>query len=239
MNFPEVLAQSLSEWSSQKVKGVWILVPNSQLELTAVCRDQGFYPHHVNGSGIMMAKWLLSRPNSLPSYSTHYIGVGGVVFHPDGKILLVKNRYSGIGVSNWRVPGGLVDCNELIKDAAVREVFEETNIQTRPIGVIGFREKKNYQFERPDIYFLVLLETLTYEYTLDPVEITECKWGDFSQWTNEDLPGDARKMLKYLITGANIPPFDWLKSLILNYSHSDYISPNYTATHYYHLSVPK
>ena len=179
--FPEVLESCISEWILQKLKAVWLLVPNSQLELTAVCRDHGFYPHHVNSQGVMMAKWLKDRENTLPSYSTHYAGVGGVLIDPQDRILLVKNRYSPIGIVNWRLPEGLVNPHELIVDAAVREVLEETSIQSRPIGILSFREMKNYQFERPDLYYLVLLEPLTFEHKIDPVEITECAWMDFRE----------------------------------------------------------
>ena len=238
-NFSEVLGTSISEWLEQKIKGVWLLVPNSQIELTAVCRDHGFYPHHVNDKGVMMAKWLKDRENTLPSYSTHYIGVGGVLFDSQDRVLLVKNRYSGIGVINWRVPGGLVNAGELIVDAAVREVLEETSIQSRPIGVMSFREKMNYQFDRPDIYYLVLLEPLTFEYKIDPIEITECEWMDFRQWIAEDLPGDARKMLKTMYADTNAPLVPWFSSLCMNYCQFEYNTPNYNATHYYHISSSK
>ena len=237
-NFQQVLEVSLVDWTQQHLKAVWLFVPNSQLELTGVCRDFGFYPHHVSDSGIMMAKWLKDYPNSLPTYSTHYIGVGGVIFNPDNQILLVKNRHSGIGISNWRVPGGLVEANELIINGAVREVLEETNIQSRPLGVIGFREKMNYQFNRPDIYFLVLLEPLSFDIKMDPAEITECQWMDFNQWIEENHPGDARAMMRTMYTDKSIAPFQWFQRLCLNYCQFDYKSPHYNATHYCHLQMP-
>ena len=235
-NFSQCLENSLIQWHEEKIKAVWLLVPNSQLELTAVCKNYGFYPHHVNDAGIMMAKWMLEdKPNKLPTYSTHYIGAGGVVFNQENQILLVKNRYSGIGVINWRVPGGLVEPNELIIDGAMREILEETSIQTRPVGVIGFREKRNYQFERPDIYYLVLLEPLSFQYSMDPEEIVDCAWMDFNAWIDEDLPGDGRKMLRVMYTDRTVPPFLWFQKLCMNYSQFEFNSPKYNATHYYHL----
>lgn len=171
-NFPEVLHNSLREWQAN-TKAVWLEVPNEQLEFVKVCKDAGFYPHHVSGDGILMAKWLLNTPNKLPGYSTHYIGAGGVVFNNQGEMLLVKNRYERTGISVWRAPGGLVDPGETVLEAAVREVREETSIEARAVGIIGFRELRNYQFSRPDIYFLVLLEALSFDIVHQEDEITE------------------------------------------------------------------
>ena len=41
--------------------------------------------------------------------------------------------------NNWKFPGGYVDRGENILDAAVREVKEETGVQTEAIGLVGFR----------------------------------------------------------------------------------------------------
>ena len=231
-----ILPSCISQWRSEKIKAVWLTIPTSQLELAGAAQRSGFYPHHVNESGLQMALWLEPRANSLPDYSTHYVGVGGVVFNENSEILLVKNRYSGIGVYNWRVPGGLVEANEVIMDGACREIREETKIETRPLGVIGFREKRNYQFGRPDIYFLVLLSPLTFQHEMDPEEITDCAWKNFQEWIDEDLPGDARLMLRCLYTDRSQRPFDFLKTLCMRYSQFEYRSPNYTATHFYSLN---
>ena len=237
-NFPQVLEESLIEWSKQQLKAIWLLIPNSQIELTGICRNYGFYPHHVNESGIMMAKWLdNNKPNSLPAYSTHYTGVGGVVLTTNNQVLLVKNRYSGIGISTWRIPGGLVNVNELLMDGAVREVYEETNIKAKPLGIIGFREKMNYQFNRPDIYFLVLLEPLSFKITMDPEEITDCQWMDFNEWINSNHPGDAKTMMISMYTNKSMPPYQYFRNFCLNFCKFDYKSPYYTATHYCHLQM--
>jgi ADP-ribose pyrophosphatase YjhB (NUDIX family) len=235
--FESILSSSISQWRSEKLKAVWLTIPTSQLELSGIAQKLGFYPHHVNSTGLQMALWLENRANSLPDYSTHYVGVGGVVFNENSEILLVKNRYSGIGVYNWRVPGGLVEANETILDGASRELREETRIETRPVGIIGFREKKNYQFERPDIYFLALLQPLNFQFVLDPEEITDCEWKNFQEWIDEDLPGDARVMLRNLYSDRSVKPFEFFQRICLRYSEMEYRSPNYNAIHYYHLNM--
>ena len=60
------------------------------------------------------------RPSALPHYSSHTLGVGGVVIHPDeDKILLIKEKFLPIQVKTtelrWKFPGGLVDLGETLE----------------------------------------------------------------------------------------------------------------------------
>lgn len=54
------------------------------------------------------------------------VGVGVVIVR-DGKILLIKRRNEP-GKGLWAVPGGKVEYGETLRDAAVREVKEETGL---------------------------------------------------------------------------------------------------------------
>ena len=93
-DFVERLQQSVPEWR-QSVKAVWLHVPMNRLDLVPVVAELGFYPHHVDSRGIMMAAWLSSRPNTLPTYTSHYIGAGGLVFREGtDDILVIKAKVS-------------------------------------------------------------------------------------------------------------------------------------------------
>ena len=48
---------------------------------------------------------------------------GGLVFNPDGELLMIYRR------NRWDLPKGKVDKGETIEEAAIREVSEETGIQ--------------------------------------------------------------------------------------------------------------
>jgi ADP-ribose pyrophosphatase len=57
------------------------------------------------------------------------VGVGAIVIR-DGRILLVK-RGSSPGKGLWAPPGGLVELGETVREAAEREILEETGIIIR------------------------------------------------------------------------------------------------------------
>jgi ADP-ribose pyrophosphatase len=57
------------------------------------------------------------------------VGVGAIVIR-DGRILLVK-RGSSPGKGLWAPPGGLVELGETVREAAEREILEETGISIR------------------------------------------------------------------------------------------------------------
>jgi 8-oxo-dGTP pyrophosphatase MutT (NUDIX family) len=56
-----------------------------------------------------------------------------LVAREDGAVLLIRRTDNG----NWALPGGAIEMNESVADAAVRETFEETGIQVEVTGLLG------------------------------------------------------------------------------------------------------
>ena len=66
-------------------------------------------------------------------------GVTAVIFNDDGHVLLEKREDNG----NWGLPGGAVDIGESVKNAIVREVFEETALTVRVEKLVGVYSDPN------------------------------------------------------------------------------------------------
>ena len=56
-----------------------------------------------------------------------------LVVREDGAVLLMRRTDNG----NWALPGGAIEMNESVADAAIRETFEETGIRVEVIGLLG------------------------------------------------------------------------------------------------------
>ena len=65
-------------------------------------------------------------------------GVSGLVVR-DGKVLLVRRRNEPYR-DHWSLPGGGVEDGETLRDAARREVKEETGLDVEVGTVAGYRE---------------------------------------------------------------------------------------------------
>ena len=57
-----------------------------------------------------------------------------IVYRDDGKILLVRSRFSR---QEWALPGGGVNRNESYEQAAVREVLEEIGLKIHNLRYLG------------------------------------------------------------------------------------------------------
>lgn len=67
------------------------------------------------------------------------VSAGGIVFFRNNILMLKK--FNG----DWVLPKGRVEPNETIKEAAVREVYEESKAK---VAVIKYLDKINYEFNR-------------------------------------------------------------------------------------------
>lgn len=57
----------------------------------------------------------------------------------DGHVLLAR-RARGASTGVFTLPGGVVEAGEMLHDAVVREVMEETGIAIEPVALAGYRE---------------------------------------------------------------------------------------------------
>jgi ADP-ribose pyrophosphatase YjhB (NUDIX family) len=75
-------------------------------------------------------------------YATPKVDVRGVVFQGQ-KLLLVRERSDG----HWTLPGGWADVGESPAENVVREVFEESGFQTRPLKILAVLDRSKHPHE--------------------------------------------------------------------------------------------
>jgi ADP-ribose pyrophosphatase YjhB (NUDIX family) len=65
----------------------------------------------------------------------------GLLVHCE-KLLLVQRGLEP-GKGKWAIPGGYVDQGEIVEDALIREIFEETGLKAKVLGLIGVYSQVN------------------------------------------------------------------------------------------------
>lgn len=115
---------------------------------------------------------------------------GGIVLH-NGKVLMIKNAaLRDPKKAYWGFPKGHIELGESSKEAAVREIEEETKIRTEIITKLG---ESQYVFTRSGekvvkhvVYYL--LRYISGEELAQELEVLEVKWFD---------PEEAKKILTF------------------------------------------
>ena len=185
LEFAPRLKSSLEEWTAEGYKLVWLELPLSRSSLVPVAAGEGFTYHHADDRYVMMLK-RLEEEAFVPNYSTHYIGAGGVVINADNEILVVREKRGGVGSGSFKLPGGHLHDEEHLADAVVREVLEETGIESRFVSLVCFRHQHAYRHGKSDIYFVCRLEPLSNRISKQDDEIAECVWMPVDTYLNTD-----------------------------------------------------
>ncbi|XP_027171154.1 nudix hydrolase 10-like isoform X2 [Coffea eugenioides] len=154
-NFIIALRASISQWKEQ----------------------EGFQYHHAEPGYLMLVNWLPVSAPRLPVNASHRVGIGALVVNHDQEVLVVqekKGKLKNNGV--WKLPTGVVNEGEDISAAAIREVKEETGIETRFLEVLAFRQSHKAFFEKSDLFFVCKMQPLSFDVQKQDSEIEAAKW---------------------------------------------------------------
>jgi len=173
--FQEKLLRSLDMWAEGEVRAVWFYVTHAQAEWIPILVKQGFTFHHANSVRVALLKWMDSKEVcNIPSFAHTLVGVGGMVVNDKDEVLVVQERF--YTAPHWKLPGGYVDPGEDISVAAVREVKEETGVDTEFRSIVAFRHGHNFNFGCSDIYIIVALKPLSSTINKCDKELSACQW---------------------------------------------------------------
>jgi ADP-ribose pyrophosphatase YjhB (NUDIX family) len=234
LEFLTRLKSSLQYWKYHEKRGVWLKIPISKTSFINAAVSEGFLFHHAEKDYLMLNNWLSEDENRMPPNASHQIGVGSVVLNDDGKILLVQENSGPLkNMDVWKLPTGLVDVGEDIHEAACREVFEETGIETEFENVLCFRQAHGALFGKSDIFFVCvlklkknpLLNNNDQKIKIQPSEIAKCEWLDPEVYFQQDF---FKKSGVYSRINENIKKYIAEKELIKTKKNEklEFVSPS-------------
>lgn len=84
------------------------------------------------------------------------VGVGAIVFRGEEVLLVQRGQEPAKG--EWSLPGGLVEVGESLEAAVQREIFEETGLTVRVLGVAAVVERIYRDERHRPAYHYVLVD---------------------------------------------------------------------------------
>ena len=63
-----------------------------------------------------------------------------IVTDPAGRVLLLRRAATDYGRDGWCLPGGKVDWNQAVADAAARELLEETGLSATSLSFLFYQD---------------------------------------------------------------------------------------------------
>ncbi|TCZ79896.1 NUDIX hydrolase [Paenibacillus albiflavus] len=100
------------------------------------------------------------------------------------KVLIVYNGDSGI----WTLPGGGVEPNETLEEAAIREAKEETGYDIEPLGVVSVNEYKSEENNEHLVFITFKAKIIGGSRQITrPDEIASVEWVDL-QVADQRIP---------------------------------------------------
>ncbi|GAY51241.1 Nudix hydrolase 8 [Citrus sinensis] len=183
--FVSALRASLSNWKLKGKKGVWLKILSKQADLVPIAIQEGFSYHHAEPGYVMLTYWIPVEPCMLPGSPSHQIGVGGFVMNDKREVLVVKEKCPRSCSGMWKIPTGYINKSEDLFSGAVREVKEETGVDTIFLEMVAFRHVHLVAFEKSDLLFVCMLKPLSFEITIYEKEIQAAKWMPLEEFVKQ------------------------------------------------------
>jgi 8-oxo-dGTP diphosphatase len=87
-----------------------------------------------------------------------FVGVGAIIIER-GHVLLVRRGHPP-QAGQWSIPGGVLEVGETLREAAMREVREETGLRVDPLALLGVYDRILRDPDKLILYHYVLVDFL-------------------------------------------------------------------------------
>lgn len=163
----------------------------------------------------LVEEWTKTIGHGVPGYVTPKNTVAAIVGNDDGELLLVQRADSGF----WLYPTGWADVGYSPAEVAVKEVWEETGMQTEVVRLLGVYDGMRLGFTRIPMYSTVFqLRVVGGELNAHPLECSDV--GFFAEdalpepligvdrWVPRAFAAIRDEPLSVEFDGVRVPPWE-------------------------------
>jgi ADP-ribose pyrophosphatase YjhB (NUDIX family) len=131
------------------------------------------------------------------------VGVGAVIVK-DNLVLLVRRGQAPL-LGEWSLPGGVLECGETLRDAAIREALEETGLEVETGMLLGVYERVIRSENGRVRYHYVLIDFLCRVVAGDlkaGSDAADVRWFESVELDGLNLPRDTRDVIEKGLKGT-------------------------------------
>jgi 8-oxo-dGTP diphosphatase len=135
-----------------------------------------------------------------------FIGVGAVIVE-GGRAVLVKRGHPPLA-GEWSIPGGILEVGETLREAAIREVLEETNLHVEPSLLLGVYDRILRDADERTLYHYVLIDFLCRRISGElqaAADAAEARWFRRDEIHQLALAKDTAEVIELGFEKAQIP----------------------------------
>jgi 8-oxo-dGTP diphosphatase len=125
------------------------------------------------------------------------IGVGEIIIDQE-RVLLVKRGHEPLAGS-WSIPGGVLEIGETLRQAAVREAFEETGLTVEVGELLGVYDRILRDPDERPRYHYVLIDFLCRRIAGElqaAGDAAEARWFSCNELTELGLAEDTAEVIR-------------------------------------------
>jgi 8-oxo-dGTP diphosphatase len=125
------------------------------------------------------------------------VGVGAIIIERD-RVVLVKRAHAPLA-GEWSIPGGVLEVGETLRQAAVREVLEETGLRVEAGELLGVFDRIVRDSDERTLYHYVLIDFLCRRIAGEPqaaCDAAEARWFTRGEVGELSLAKDTAEVIK-------------------------------------------
>jgi len=125
------------------------------------------------------------------------VGVGSIIIE-DGRVALIKRAHPPL-VGEWSIPGGVLEVGETLRQAALREAWEETGLHVETLDMLGVYDRLVRDELGKVQYHYVLIDFLCRRLSGElsaAGDAAEARWFTAQEAAKLPLPQDTHEVIQ-------------------------------------------